>query len=512
MPDATKAPEQDILINLDEEKDLDQAQPIVSGRSLNATLRSTLEQMRREADEEITRLNRKLAEREYAAQQTATTATERLALEQELETLQHTLGYKEQTLEKITDECRRLEDQLEDRNVAFDGLRQEVERKESSLRSAQEEMTRLQTQLQEVREQSMELTQASEAFGLTLPPVEPDPPPGPTQHVVTFSAGLMSGLLLLGIAALVIWGGVGLDWRGWLDALTDPQPETLSETSSVPSPTPGQASEGATPQVTEPGMEEPIAHEPTPPAQPLEPPPTLRDQLRDGSPGPTLIVLDGGRFRMGHNTMSGGDTGPEHAVDVPPFLIGAYEVTFQQYDRFVRATGRRFPDDHGWGRGVRPVVGVSWSDAESYTEWLSSQTGQRYRLPSESEWELAARGGSRGSYWWGFALEPGRAVCFDCGTQWDNRATAPVGSFEANPYGLYDVSGNAMEWVADCYVPGYDGAPTDGRPRLEGSCTYRVARGGAYNKPAQSMRVWARAKLVPETRLSNLGFRVARDP
>jgi formylglycine-generating enzyme required for sulfatase activity len=215
---------------------------------------------------------------------------------------------------------------------------------------------------------------------------------------------------------------------------------------------------------------------------------------------------------MGHNTLSGGDSGPEREVTVPPFLIGVHEVTFEQYDRFVRSTGRRFPDDYGWGRGTRPAVGVSWSEAEAYASWLARQTGRRYRLPSEAEWELAARAGSAGSYWWAFGMEPGRAVCLDCGTQWDNRSTAPVGSFPANPFGLHDTAGNALEWVADCWAPSYDGAPADGRPRLDGGCDYRVARGGAFNKPAASLRVWARNKQVPETRLNSLGFRVARDP
>jgi formylglycine-generating enzyme required for sulfatase activity len=251
---------------------------------------------------------------------------------------------------------------------------------------------------------------------------------------------------------------------------------------------------------------------PTPVGPPTEPPPTLRDRLRDGSTGPTMVVLQGGAFRMGQNSLAGADTGPEHEVRLDPFLIGSTEVTFQQYDRFVRATGRRFPDDFGWGRANRPVVGVSWSEAQAYADWLTRQTGKRYRLPSEAEWEFAAQAGTRSPFPWGFALEPGRAACFDCRTQWDNRSTAPVGSFAPNAYGLYDTAGNAAEWVADCYAPGYDGAPADGRPRADGNCTNRVARGGAFNKPSSSIKTYARAKFVPETQLSSVGFRVAREP
>jgi formylglycine-generating enzyme required for sulfatase activity len=238
----------------------------------------------------------------------------------------------------------------------------------------------------------------------------------------------------------------------------------------------------------------------------------VRDRLRDGSFGPTMVELDGGSFRMGQNSMGGGDSGPERDVRLAPFLIGAYEVTFQQYDRFVRAAGRRFADDFGWGRAERPVVGVAWADAQAYADWLTRQTGKRYRLPSEAEWEFAARAGSRAAYPWGFGMEPGRALCFDCGSQWDNRSTAPVGSFPPNAFGLYDMAGNALEWVADCYTAGYDGAPTDGRARLDGDCANRVARGGAFNKPSASLKNHMRAKFVPETRLNMLGFRVARDP
>ncbi len=472
-------------------------------------LRSMLEVMRKQAELEIARLNRKLAEREYAIERNVSSATERQAMQQELATLQQTLGQKEQTLDQITDECRRLEDELEDQHVAFDGLKQEVQRKEVSLKAAREEVQRLKRQLAETQDQSVEVPQADQPQSsgiLPLPPVEPDPPPSPVRRVFTFSAGLISGLAVLGVVALLVWSGAGIELlRLWGESPESAAGGQVPAAKAVPEPEPVVAQPFPAPAV--PPVLPPLPTEPS-----GQPPPTLRDRLRDGSLGPTLAELPGGSFRMGHNSLSGADSGPEHEVQVAPFLIGTFEVTFSQYDRFVRATGRRFPDDFGWGRGERPVVGVSWSDAEAYADWLSRQTGKRYRLPSEAEWELAARAGTRGSYWWGFGVERGRAVCFDCGTEWDNRSTAPVGSFAASPYGLYDTAGNAQEWVADCYAAGYDGAPADGRPRVDGDCVHRVARGGAYNKPAASMRTYARAKFVPETRLNMLGFRVARDP
>jgi len=481
-------------------------------------LRTTLEQMRRQAEHEIARLNRKLAEREYAMEQTVSSATERQAMQQELTVLRHSLGDKEKTLDQITKECRRLEDDLEDRHVEVDGLKQEVQRKETSLKAARDEVTRLKRQLAEIQEQSIDISAMMPALEssnrLPLPPVQPDIPPGPVPQVISFSAGLISGLAVIALAVVFFWGRIEVNLPRLWERSPNPPAPAVTPPVAPPDGT-GTAPETAPLLQPEPPgqvvSDEPVVPLPLP-VPTAAPAPTLRDRLRDGSPGPTMAVLEGGRFRMGQNSMGGGDSGPEHEVQLPPFLIGAFEVTFQQYDRFVRATGRRFPDDFGWGRGERPVVGVSWTDAQAYADWLTRQTGKRYRLPSESEWEFAAQAGTRGSYPWGFGMEPGRAVCFDCGSQWDNRSTAPVGSFAPNAFGLYDTAGNALEWVADCYTPGYEGAPTDGRPRGVGDCANRVARGGAYNKPAPSLKTIVRTKFVPETRLNNLGFRVAREP
>jgi len=215
---------------------------------------------------------------------------------------------------------------------------------------------------------------------------------------------------------------------------------------------------------------------------------------------------------MGRNlALPDEDDGPTHSVRLGGFLIGATEVTFDEYDRFARATGRRLPRDFGWGRGTRPVVDVSWGDARAYVQWLSQRTGENYRLPSEAEWEYAAGTGRRSFFWWGNQPGKGRAVCYNCGTRWDNRSTAPVATFVANPFGLFDTTGNVDEWVEDCYHPNYIGAPTNGSPWTEGACGRRVTRGGAFNRPARSMQSTARQSFVPETRINALGFRVARD-
>ncbi|MGE5154394.1 MAG: SUMF1/EgtB/PvdO family nonheme iron enzyme [Bdellovibrio bacteriovorus] len=477
-------------------------------------LRTALEQMRKEAEREIARLSRKLADREHEAETRVVSATESIALQQELSTLQHALAQKEQALDQITAECRRLEDELEDQHQVFDGLKQEVESKESSLKAAQEEVLRLRQQLAAIQEQSLDLSGPA-STGLDgargVPSGSPTPAQTPVARPSTsvkrYTMGILAGLIVLAVAGVMIAGGGGLHWS--------PKPH-VEGVGQAPIGDDGSAAQ-ARPQGESPPAPAPVVPETTPrPAAQTSPPSqaprTLSDRLRVGGQGPTLALLPGGAFRMGHNTLGGGDTGPEREVRVAPFGIGVQEVTFDQYDRFARATGRGLPDDFGWGRGNRPVIGVSWSDAQAYVEWLSRQTGQRYRLPSEAEWELAARGGGRGSYWWGFGLEPGRAACFDCGSPFDNRSTAPVGSFPPSAYGLYDTAGNVMEWMADCYHPGYEGAPPDGRARLDEDCRLRVARGGAFNKPSASMRAYARTRLDPSTRLNNLGFRVARDP
>ena len=148
---------------------------------------------------------------------------------------------------------------------------------------------------------------------------------------------------------------------------------------------------------------------------------------------PEMVTIPAGSFQMGcvsgRNCYS--NEKPVHSVRIESFELSKYEVTFEEYDAFTDATGRERADDEGWGRGRRPVINVSWDDAVAYTQWLSSQTGVSYRLPSEAEWEYAARAGSMTRYSWGNDIGRNRANCDGCGSQWDDRQTAPVGSFSA---------------------------------------------------------------------------------
>ena len=236
------------------------------------------------------------------------------------------------------------------------------------------------------------------------------------------------------------------------------------------------------------------------------------DALRIGGTGPQMIVVPAGSFRMGC-LAENGCAAPETPVRVvniaTPFSISKHEVTFAQYDRFARAAGRRRPDDAGWGRGDRPVVNVSWGDAVEYVEWLSAETGRRYALPGEAEWEYAARAGTETRYAWGDAVGD-QANCADCSRSPGRSVT--VGSFRANAWGLHDMHGNVWEWVQDCWNASYENAPTDAGARSDGDCGRRMLRGGSWFNAQQFARSASRLSGEATVRGNIAGFRVvARD-
>ncbi len=241
------------------------------------------------------------------------------------------------------------------------------------------------------------------------------------------------------------------------------------------------------------------------------------DTFRDCAHCPAMVVVPAGRFTMGATKATDDEAkryeGPTHTVTLPRFAIGQYEVTFAEYDDCVAANGcAHRPNDRGWGRSRRPAINVSWDDAMQYVRWLAKTTGKAYRLPSEAEWEYAARAGTKTPYWWGKDVGGDRANCLVCGGEWGGTATAPVGSFKPNAFGLFDVHGNAQEWVADCWHDGYAGAPADGRAWVkDGNCKLRILRGGSWLSLARSLRVSHREGYDPTFRYASNGFRVARD-
>jgi len=190
------------------------------------------------------------------------------------------------------------------------------------------------------------------------------------------------------------------------------------------------------------------------------------------------------------------------------FAVGVYEVTFDEWYACADAggCGSYIPDDEGRGRRNRPVINVNWKDAQSYVRWLSGRTGKRYRLLSEAEWEYVARAGTETAYSWGDSIGVNRANCSGCGDQWSE--PAPVGSFEANAWGVHDMHGNVREWVQDCYNYSYRGAPSDGSAWGPEDCITHVARGGSWFNGPKDLRSASRHKSL--IRSSGGGFRVAR--
>ncbi|MBA4502383.1 SUMF1/EgtB/PvdO family nonheme iron enzyme [Marinobacterium marinum] len=239
----------------------------------------------------------------------------------------------------------------------------------------------------------------------------------------------------------------------------------------------------------------------------------FQDELNGGGRGPQMVIIPAGRFRMGDLHGQGDDNEyPVHEVVMTHgFALARHEVTFEEYDRFATATGRALPADEGWGRGQRPVVNVSWLDARAYTRWLSQQTGQPYRLPTEAEWEYSARAGTESIYWWGDEMLDGFAVCDGCGSQWDGQSSAPVGSTRANPWGVQDLSGNVDEWVQDCYQPDYRNAPGDGSAEQTTGCHQRVMRGGSWFDIPRLIRPASRYRHPEDSSRNSWGFRVALD-
>ena len=227
---------------------------------------------------------------------------------------------------------------------------------------------------------------------------------------------------------------------------------------------------------------------------------------------PEMVVIPAGTFRMGCPTRRRceKDEKPVREVRVSSFELAKYELTFAQWDVCTEYGPCRSVPDEGWGRGDRPVVNVSFDDVQTYLGWLSRATGGPFRLPSEAEWEYAARAGTETRYSWGDDIGTNRANCDGCGSQWDDRETAPVGSFDPNPFGLYDMHGNVWEWVQDCWNDSYRGAPSDGSPWLRGSCDRRVARGGSWGAFPGSVRAAVRSGGSTGYRIDFVGFRVAR--
>ena len=291
-------------------------------------------------------------------------------------------------------------------------------------------------------------------------------------------------------------------------------------------------------------------------AQRLPPGTTFRDCLNC----PEMVVIPAGTFLMGSSIADTerdlaapdglgsfekdylNEEHPQHQVRIgQPFDLGKYLVTRSEYAAFVQATGYTsaagcifyhrhnrigfaYHGDGSWQNpgfpqtDRDPVVCVSWWDAQAYVNWLNTKlqggaptnSGGRYRLPSEAEWEYAARAWQQTARWWGANIGTNNADCDGCGSRWDDKGTAPVGSFKPNQFGLYDMLGNAGEWTQDCWQPDYRGAPSDGTALRYGDCGHRAVRGRAWNSETWTVRSSARFGLNVDQAYSYVGFRVAK--
>lgn len=242
-------------------------------------------------------------------------------------------------------------------------------------------------------------------------------------------------------------------------------------------------------------------------------------EFRDCPKCPEMVVVPAGRFTMGSPVQEAGrfdSEGPQHQVSLHAFALGKYPVTEEEFTTFLAATAYQPAPcnpllDKTWrspGNGLvfppgqadlprQPAVCVNWNDVQAYIAWFNKTVpagADLYRLPSEAEWEYAARAGTATARWWGEALGIGNANCQGCGSQWDNTLIAPVGSFRANAFGLYDMLGNTWEWLADCWNENYGGAPADGSAWLAGDCTRRVMRGGSWSNLPTFIRSAARSR------------------
>ena len=278
--------------------------------------------------------------------------------------------------------------------------------------------------------------------------------------------------------------------------------------------------------------------------------PRAGDRFRDCPECPEMVVVPAGSYRMGSPSYEQGrqeNEGPVHEVTIAaPFAIGVYEVTVAEFRRFVDETGYSaysscwtYEDgevkdraDRGWRNpgfgqsGRHPVTCASWDDAQAYAAWLLQETGEEYRLPSESEWEYAARAGTKTARPWGEGesgqcrhANGGDASIKERYSDWEwavascrdgHLHTAPVGSFAANGWGLHDMLGNVWEWTEDCWNDSYAGAPSDGSVWEYGNCAVRVLRGGSWFNGPSSLRAANRNRVTAGSRSDDIGFRVAR--
>jgi formylglycine-generating enzyme required for sulfatase activity/class 3 adenylate cyclase len=314
-------------------------------------------------------------------------------------------------------------------------------------------------------------------------------------------------ILLLGLAVLVIAGGT-------LWYMLEQPRGRVADQASVPASSPAELPKA--PTSTEPAVKQaapesqpaPATKQAAPLPQSSPPPaPVTQSPLATSVRESETIAVRGGSFSMGSNDEN--SEKPVRQVTIKPFAIGKFPVSIQEWNECATAKVCGFVAS---GRDDAPVTNVSWTDAKQYVAWLAEITGKPYRLPTEAEWEYAARGGTQTKYWWGDQFQAGAANCKNCTDIPAAEQPIKVGSLKPNPFGLYDMGGGVDQWVEDCWHKNYQGAPADGSAWVESQCPSHVIRSGSWRNDARYVRPSNRDGYDTNVRYPTHGFRVALSP
>jgi formylglycine-generating enzyme required for sulfatase activity/class 3 adenylate cyclase len=316
-------------------------------------------------------------------------------------------------------------------------------------------------------------------------------------------------LVWLAIAGAALWYWLPHGKQREVASVVPPQPANVPSSPPL-SPQPAQPSQPLPPAAPAAKQAEPQIQPATPaapagkqaalPAAPATQPQTAFHE-------PEMNMLRGGTFAMGSNEDI--SEKPPHQVSIKPFAISRYPISVREWNECAAAKGCPFT---ATGKEEAPVTNISWSDARQYVGWLSGVTHKPYRLPTEAEWEYAARGGTQTKYWWGDELQPGMANCKNCADVAAAEQPVKIGSFRPNPFGLYDMGGSVDQWVEDCWHKNYQGAPADGSAWTENNCASHVIRSGSWKNDARYVRPANRDSYDTGVRYPTHGFRIALSP
>jgi formylglycine-generating enzyme required for sulfatase activity/class 3 adenylate cyclase len=332
-------------------------------------------------------------------------------------------------------------------------------------------------------------------------------------------------LIALAAFVLVLMMGGGATWYlltlrgGQVDSVTAPvatptemakAPTLAAPAAPQPAPAPAPAPQAApiVPQAAPVASQAaPVAPQAAPAVTAAAPPLQQQSPLPGLVREPEMVSVPGGSFAMGSNDDV--TEKPIHQVAIKPFAIGKFPVTVREWNECAAAKACEFT---ATASEDAPVTDVNWNDAKQYVAWLTQATGKAYRLPSEAEWEYAARGGKQTKYWWGDQFQFGMVNCKNCADVAGARQPIKVGSLKPNPFGLYDMGGGVDQWVEDCWHKSYQGAPSNGSAWLDGDCSLRVIRSGSWRNDAGSTRAASRDRYEAMVRYPTHGFRIALSP